>query len=80
MATCLETGYAGFSSTYLAGAVTDDDDDDDDVVCYIPLCLCYRPALGSTQPPIQWVPGVISPRVKRPRHEADHSPPSEAEV
>jgi hypothetical protein len=28
-----------------------------------------RPAMGSTQPPIQWVPGVFSPRVKRPGHE-----------
>jgi hypothetical protein len=34
-----------------------------------------RPALGSTQHPIQWVP-----RVKRPRREADHSPPTSAEV
>jgi hypothetical protein len=26
-----------------------------------------RPALGSTQPPVQWVPGVLSPRLKRSR-------------
>jgi hypothetical protein len=39
-----------------------------------------RPILGSTQPPIQWVPVAISPRVKRSRREADHSPPSNAEV
>jgi hypothetical protein len=25
-----------------------------------------RPNLGSTQPPIQWVPGALSPGVKRP--------------
>jgi hypothetical protein len=25
-----------------------------------------RPALGPTQPPIQWVPVVVSPRAKRP--------------
>jgi hypothetical protein len=30
-----------------------------------------RTALGSTQPPIQWVPGALSPRVLRPRREAD---------
>jgi hypothetical protein len=34
-----------------------------------------RPALGSTQPPIQWVPGV-----KRLGREVDHSPPTSAEV
>jgi hypothetical protein len=33
------------------------------------------PALGSTQLPIQWTPGV-----KLPGHEADHSPPTSAEV
>jgi hypothetical protein len=39
-----------------------------------------RPSLGSTQPPIQWVRGCLSLGVKRPGHEADHSPPSSAEV
>jgi hypothetical protein len=39
-----------------------------------------RPALGSTQPPIQWVPRALSPGVKRPGHEAEHSPPTSAEV
>jgi hypothetical protein len=39
-----------------------------------------RPALGPTQLPIQWVPGVLSLGVKRPRREADHSLPSSAEV
>jgi hypothetical protein len=39
-----------------------------------------RPALGSTQPPIQWAPGVLSPWVKRQGREADHSPPVSAEV
>jgi hypothetical protein len=39
-----------------------------------------RTALGPTQPPIQWVPAVLSLRVKRPEHEADHSPPSSADV
>jgi hypothetical protein len=33
-----------------------------------------------TQPPIEWIPGVISAGVKRPGHEADRSPPSSAEV
>jgi hypothetical protein len=39
-----------------------------------------RPALGPTQPPIQWVPEALSLGVKRPGHEADQSPPSSAEV
>jgi hypothetical protein len=29
---------------------------------------------------IQWVPGALSLGVKRPGREADHSPPSSAEV
>jgi hypothetical protein len=39
-----------------------------------------RPALGSTQPPIQCVPRAVSSGVKRPGREADHSPPTSAEV
>jgi hypothetical protein len=35
---------------------------------------------GSTQPPIQWVPEVLFPSVKRPGRKADHSPPSSSEV
>jgi len=38
-----------------------------------------RPAVGPTQPPIQWVPGLF-PRVKRPGRGADHPPSSSAEV
>jgi hypothetical protein len=39
-----------------------------------------RTALEPTQRPIQWVPGALSLGVKRPGREADHSPPSSAEV
>jgi hypothetical protein len=39
-----------------------------------------RPALGSTQPPTQWVPGAICSGVKRPWREADYSPTTSAEV
>jgi hypothetical protein len=39
-----------------------------------------RPAVGTIQPPIQWAPGTLSPRVKRPGREADHSSPFSAEV
>jgi hypothetical protein len=45
------------------------------------LCTtASRTALGSTQPPTQWVPEALSLRVKRRGREADHSPPSSAEV
>jgi hypothetical protein len=39
-----------------------------------------RPALRSTQPPIIWVPGALSPGVKRPGRVVDHSPQTSAEV
>jgi hypothetical protein len=39
-----------------------------------------RPALGPTKPHIEWVPGALSLRVKRPGREADNSLPSSAEV
>jgi hypothetical protein len=32
-----------------------------------PVTSVSRPALGSTQPPVQWVPGVLSPGLKRGR-------------
>jgi hypothetical protein len=46
-----------------------------------PVAFSSRPALGPTQPPVQWVPGVLSPGVKaRPGRDADHSTLSSAEV
>jgi hypothetical protein len=39
-----------------------------------------RPALGSTQPPIQCVPGAVSQGAKREGSEADNSSPASAEV
>jgi len=39
-----------------------------------------RPALGPTQPPIQWVTGTISLGIRQPGNEADHSPPPNANI
>jgi hypothetical protein len=39
-----------------------------------------RPALMHTYLPIQWIAMTAYPEVKRPECEADHSPPSSAEV
>jgi hypothetical protein len=44
------------------------------------ISTASRTALGPSQPPIQWVPGVLSLGVKWTGLEADHSPPSSAEV
>jgi hypothetical protein len=45
-----------------------------------PYSTATRSALGPTQLLIQWVPGALSPGVKLLGREADHSPPSTAEV
>jgi hypothetical protein len=39
-----------------------------------------RPALGPSQPPVKWVLGVLTPGLKRPGCETDHSHPSITEV
>jgi hypothetical protein len=39
-----------------------------------------RLVLGSTQPPLKWVPGFLSRGVNWQGCEADHSPPTSAEV
>jgi hypothetical protein len=47
------------------------------------LTPASRPALGSTQPPVQWIPGVLSPWVKSGRGVTltiHPPPPSSAEV
>jgi hypothetical protein len=47
---------------------------------FFSLPIMSRAALGSTKPPIQWIPGALSLEVKWLGHEVDHSPPSSAEV
>jgi hypothetical protein len=44
------------------------------------ITTASRPALGPTQPPIQWVSGALSLGVKRPRREVYHPHTSSAEV
>jgi hypothetical protein len=44
------------------------------------LSTSSRPVLGSTQYPIQWIPGALSSGVKQPGREIDNSPQTSAEV
>jgi hypothetical protein len=44
------------------------------------LSMSSRPVLGPIMPPIQWVLEALSPGVKHLGCEADHSPPTSAEV
>jgi len=39
-----------------------------------------RNGSGAHHPPIQWVPGALSLRIKLPRREADYLPPPSAKV
>jgi hypothetical protein len=48
--------------------------------CIYANVFIVLPALGPIQPPIQWVSGAVSMGVKRPGREAEHLPPSSAEV
>ena len=38
------------------------------------LFRAYRSTLETAQPPIYFVMGLLVKRVKRPKHEADHTP------
>jgi len=44
------------------------------------FCKRSIPPLGHNQPSIQWVPGALSPEVRRPATEADQSLLLSAEV
>jgi hypothetical protein len=45
-----------------------------------PLASVSRPALRPTQPPVQWVPAVLSQSKARSERDGDQSPSSNAEV
>jgi hypothetical protein len=49
------------------------------VVRFFLVTAGYTPALGPTQLPIHWVPGILSPGIKCPGRKVDHSPPSGSE-
>jgi hypothetical protein len=44
------------------------------------IVTASRPVLGSTQPPIQWVPRALTPVVKRLGRKANYLPPSSTEL
>jgi len=44
------------------------------------LTTVSRPVLGPTQPPIHWVQGTLMLGLKQRGWEADHSPPSSADI
>jgi hypothetical protein len=50
------------------------------IVIIIFFSTTSRLALDFTQPPMQGVKGTLSPWVKRPGREVEHSPPTSAEV
>jgi hypothetical protein len=39
-----------------------------------------KPALGPTQPPVQWITGSLTPGIQQVGRDADQSPPSTAKV
>jgi len=45
-----------------------------------PFATASGMVLEPTQPPIQWEAWALTPGVKRPGSETDHSPPPSAEV
>jgi hypothetical protein len=64
--------------------LNDDKNNVSKTICVLVLkvqgTLLFYTALGPTQPPIERVPGALSVGVKWQGREADHSPPSSAEV
>jgi hypothetical protein len=75
--TCVVVGEKEFATNWTIGVLRFDSRRGLGIFLFT---TAFRTGLGSTQPPIQWVPGALSLGVKRPGREADHSPPSIVEV
>jgi hypothetical protein len=69
IASRLRAGRSGFKGSIPGG-----------VLGIIFFTTASRTAMGPTQPLIQWVQEALSLGVERSGREADHSPPSSAEV
>jgi hypothetical protein len=76
----MEPAYGSWYSDWLRAGQPRSWSSSPDKVKNFLFSMSSRPALGPTQPPIQWVPRALSLGVKRPGSEADHSPPASAEV
>jgi hypothetical protein len=50
------------------------------IVTFTVTWCVSRPALRPTQTPVQWVQGVFPRDKSRPGRDADHPPPTSAEV
>jgi hypothetical protein len=82
---CVIKGLGKWSRDSVVGIATGYGLDEGGVGVRVPVgsrifSTSSRPVPGPTQPPIQWVPGALSPGVKRPGREADHSPPTTVEI
>jgi hypothetical protein len=73
-----QMGYFCRYSDGLRAGRTGNDSRQRQEIC--PFSAAFIQALGPIQPRILWVSTALSPGLKRPGREADHSPPSSIEV
>jgi hypothetical protein len=67
MSMCIVTIGAGLAQSVVSGYGLDDRAFGVRSLAVVREFFLYIPALGPTQPPVQWVPGVLSSGVKRGR-------------
>jgi hypothetical protein len=77
MQNCFNNVYMWYSDGLQAGRPGHDSRERQEISLF---STASRPALGPTKPPVRLVSGTLSPEVKEPGRESDHSPPSSAEV